>query len=226
MVLKSSKEMEAEKAKKEDSEKEILKVAADAEKAKKEDDADVKKEAVDAKDEHMDKCKHCGKDAKADVEKAGAAGLDPKEAEDISNTASSTSSPGLKTPSQPQQMLAGNSGTNIARVQNVPVQVPMSKGLNEPMDLNKSPVFLEMSKQLNEMQKSFSSQLVELKKEFSEVKELKKSVDEAKASIKEFYGQSFRKHIQEDASNLEKSAKAEETESFTEMMKKGGIKWS
>jgi len=137
-------------------------------------------EEVDEEDDDKKKKKKAKKAAGAES---------PSEDAASATDDNSTLSPGASVPSTPQDVFVPQSGISVAREQST----PMGKSV-EP-DLLKSPLFVNLSKQLDGIREAVSNKITALEKSVNDrLNNVLKDMDK----IEKFYKQSFYKAIDEN----------------------------
>jgi hypothetical protein len=173
LVKEEPEEEEAEKAK-----KEVIK--AESEKEACNDDKVKKAEEDEEEEEEEDELEEKKKKAKKGVQ----ASVNPEESEATSNTDGHTLTPGLSVPSKPQDVFVPSSSVDGKREQST----PMGKSVSP--DLLKSPLFIQITKQMDSMQDALTRKVDALQKS---VEDRMKNIKSDMEKIEKFYSQSFYK---------------------------------
>ncbi len=164
-----------------------------------EEDEDLKKEEEEAEEESEEekkkkKAKKAKEDDEEDTEKGEAGGENPEEDSASGNDANSTISPNASVPSPKQHMMTPQSSVRVPREypKNAMETVgPAEHSGNVPgygkaaqMNLQKSPMFMELSKNIHEMQKALTTKLESVEKSCEDrIANLQKTI----SKVEEFY---------------------------------------
>lgn len=195
-VTKKGKDVSKEKlaeAEKEDVKKEMPQ--EEEEKCSKaEAEPEMEKEAFEGKETEEEESEEEKKKKKA--EKGALGGENPEELVQESQTAGNTISPGAGTPSQSQHVLVPQSQISVSREQHTPMD-GMHKSANP--DLLKSPLFLNITKQMEALQDAMTSKMEAMEKSISDrLANMKKELATTEEGLKKFYEQSFHKALGEN----------------------------
>ena len=175
---------------KETPEEETEEANSKSKKTKKKVDMDEDEEVEKSEDEEDDK---------ETTKKGSEGGENPEEDTSASTQAGSSTSPNMGVPST-QNVMHGSSGIAGARMATGNSNSPSSisyAGKSASMDLQKSPLFVELSKQIAELNNSVTAKLSAVEKSVNDrVANLNKSVEKVEA----FYKQPFYKAVNENVS--------------------------
>jgi hypothetical protein len=184
-LLKMEEKM-AEDKPKEENEKVIDKTE---EKPEEDEKCNSKKAVEEMEDDSEEEDSEEEKKKKKKKAKKDVGGESPSEEASASNSGENTMSPGADVPSKPQDVFVPQSSVNVAREQ----MTPMGKSV-EP-DLLKSPLFVNLSSQIEGIRDAVSKKVEALEKS---VNDRLTNVQKDMAKIEKFYGQSFYKAINEN----------------------------
>jgi hypothetical protein len=165
---------ESEKAKKEE-----MPEKPKDEVEKKEEEEETKQETLDEEEEDEEKKKKKKKKQAENPEESN---------EDAAQSGENTITPGMDTPSKPQNVFVPPSSTDASREQDVPIEEPMSKAAE--LELSKSPLFLNLSAQIDKIKEAMSKKLDSVEKS---VNDRLNNVLKDMGKIEKFYKQSFYK---------------------------------
>jgi hypothetical protein len=209
-------EMKRCKAKEEEAETEVEK--APVEEEDEEEKMRMKKEDEEADEESEEEKK------KKKTKKGELGGENPQEDTASATDANSSVSPNMGVPST-QNVFVPSSSTKVGReassgssLGQSPSEV--SYGKSADTDLTKSPLFVELSAQLDALKKSFEQKLVSVEKSVSDrVANLQKTAGE----MEKFYKQSFYKAVDADAAP---EAGFKKKASMKEQVESGKVQYS
>jgi len=199
MVSKKEKEKLAE-AEKSEADEEDLEKCNEGEKVEKTDppeDADEeelmqdkkKKKSIEKAEDDEDEEDKEDESSKKKKAKKGAGSLSPEESEAAGASEGHTTTPGLGVPSKPQDVFVPSSTVEGKREQST----PMGKSVNT--DLLKSPLFVNLTKQMDAMQDALTKKVDAIQKS---VEDRMKNIKSDMEKIEKFYSQSFHKAISEE----------------------------
>ena len=152
-------------------------------------------EADEAKSTDETECETCGKKGEeCTCKKKGAeSGEDPAQAGSSGADANSSISPGASTPSQPQNTFSPQSQVSTGRESGsagMAGQTPSDVHYGKSVNLTKSPLYVELNKQLSVMQKELNKRVEAMEKSVAaRISNLQKSMDK----VEKFYQQPFYK---------------------------------
>lgn len=207
---------EVEKEEDLEEEKKKSKKELDEEETEKSDDEDKddveKSEDSEDDEEEKKKKKKAKKEAEEedDVEKAGLE-EDPEEAEDESTDSEHTISPNASVPSQSQNVFVPPSDVKVDREQST----PMDKSVNP--DLMKSPLFVNLSSQIDGIRDAVSKKVDALEKS---VNDRLSNVLKDMGKLEKFYKQSFYKAVNENV-----SPESTQAQTITKQLEDGKVRF-
>ena len=180
-------ELERKKAKEEPEKDEV-------EKAEEKPEDKVDKAVEEIEDEDEEEEDEDGKKKKK-AKKGVGSSLNPEESEGKASSGESTLSPGASVPSKPQNVIVPPSDVDGKRTQ----ETPMGKSV-EP-DLMKSPLYMGISKQIEEMRTALDSKFEAVYKSYNDrLDNMTKELQKAEKAMQEFYSKSFQKAYGENVS--------------------------
>lgn len=144
---------------------------------------------------------------KRKVKKAEGSALSPEESEARSTTQEGTITPELSVPSKPQDVFVPPSQVTVDRTQDTPM------GKSSEPELVKSPMYVGLSGQLDDMRKALDAKLEGIAKSYNDrLDNMKKSLDTAEAALKAFNEKPFYKAINDGmgAESIQKTSIAEQ----------------
>lgn len=201
VMSKAKDEKEVEKAKDEDK-----KDDKEVEKAKTEDDEDLSEMSEDEKKAY----KALKGKVKPKLVKSEGSSLSPAEAGAKGASDSNTISSGASVPSKPQDVFVPQSSIHVSGEQ----KTPMGKSIND------SPVFVNLTKQLDSMQAVLSTKVEALEKSVNDrMSNIKKDMEK----IEKFYSGSFYKATSEGVGPEGKTVQAE---NFSKQISDGKVRYS
>lgn len=159
-------------------------------------------------------CSNCAEKAAPENEtmKAEGSAVDPAESGAASNVSPNTLTPGYAVPDKAQHVLVPQSSINVSREQ----VTPMSKSAD--VDLTKSPLFNNISKQMNDLQATLGNKVEALEKSVNDrLKNIKGDMEK----IEKFYSQSFYKAAGENV-----GPEAVLRKGISEQIKDGAVRYS
>jgi len=159
------------------------------EEEKPKEEEEVKKEEGMDMDEEEEESEGKKKKKKKEAKKGEGSSLSPAESVQVGNQDPHTITPNFAVPSQGQDIFVPQSQVSVSREQST----PMGKSV-EP-DLTKSPLFLNLSSQIDGIRDSVSKKVESLEKS---VNDRLNNISKDMEKIEKFYNQSFYKAINEN----------------------------